>query len=103
MFIDKGNVSVLRQKETGYLSSKKDIYVAKKLVQKHKLRDGMMITGPVRRSQAQARAGVGGGGRQPPAQALGQEPTFQNLTSVDPDFHYAVGDVTGNVSMRVVD
>ncbi len=105
MFIlDKGNVSVLRQKEAGYQSSKKDIYVSKKLVQKHKLRDGMMITGPVRRGykhklELDVVEEVDGH----PPQYWAKKPTFQNLTSVDPDFHYAVGDVTDNVSMRVVD
>ncbi|MDG1050441.1 MAG: transcription termination factor Rho, partial [Planctomycetota bacterium] len=105
MFIlDKGNVSVLRQKEAGYLSSKKDIYVSKKLVQKHKLRDGMMITGPVRRGykhklELDSVEEVDGH----PPKHWDKKPTFQNLTSVDPDFHYAVGDVTDNVSMRVVD
>lgn len=105
MFIlDKGNVSVLRQAEAGYLSSKKDIYVSKKLVQKHKLRDGMMITGPVRRGykhklELESVEEVDGH----PPKHWAKKPTFQNLTSVDPDFHYAVGDVTDNVSMRVVD
>jgi len=105
MFIlDKGNVSVLRQKEAGYLSSKKDIYVSKSLVQKHKLRDGMMISGPVRRGykhklELGAVEEVDGH----PPKHWDKKPTFQNLTSVDPDFHYAVGDVTDNVSMRVVD
>jgi len=28
---------------------------------------------------------------------------FKSLTSIDPDFHYAVGDVHGDVSMRVLD
>lgn len=105
MFIlDKGNVSVLRQAEAGYLSSKKDIYVSKKLVQKHKLRDGMMITGPVRRGykhklELESVEEVDGH----PPKHWAKKPTFQSLTSVDPDFHYAVGDVTDNVSMRVVD
>ncbi|MGD2018496.1 MAG: transcription termination factor Rho [Planctomycetota bacterium] len=105
MFVlDKGNVSVLRQEEAGYLSSKKDIYVPKKLVQKHKLRDGMLITGPVSRGykhklQLDAVEEVDGH----PPKHWANKPTFQNLTSVDPDFHYAVGDVTDNVSMRVVD
>jgi transcription termination factor Rho len=30
-------------------------------------------------------------------------PQFKQLTSIDPDFHYAVGDVQGDVSMRVLD
>ncbi|MDB2577356.1 transcription termination factor Rho, partial [Planctomycetota bacterium] len=105
MFIlDKGNVSVLRQKETGYLSSKKDIYVSKNLVQKHKLRDGMMITGPVRRGyKHKLELGSVEEVDGHPPKHWDKKPTFQNLTSVDPDFHYAVGDVTDNVSMRVVD
>jgi transcription termination factor Rho len=28
---------------------------------------------------------------------------FKSLTSIDPDFHYAIGDGTGEVSMRIVD
>ena len=30
-------------------------------------------------------------------------PTFKRLRSIDPDFHYAVGDITDDVSMRIVD
>ncbi|MEM9380945.1 MAG: transcription termination factor Rho [Planctomycetota bacterium] len=105
MFIlDKGNVSVLRRKEAGYLPTKDDIYVPKKLVQKHKLRDGMMITGPLSRGykhkhQLDAVDEIDG---QPP-KTWTNKPLFKNLTSVDPDFHYAVGDVTDDVSMRVID
>ena len=35
--------------------------------------------------------------------AMNNVPLFKNLTSIDPDFHYAVGDVHDEVSMRIVD
>ncbi|MEM6569217.1 MAG: transcription termination factor Rho [Planctomycetota bacterium] len=105
MFIlDKGNVSVLRRKEAGYLPTKDDIYVPKKLVQKHKLRDGMMITGPLSRGykhKHQLDAIDEIDGQEP--KTWSNKPVFKNLTSVDPDFHYAVGDITDDVSMRVID
>ena len=38
-----------------------------------------------------------------PPKEWANTPTFKNLTSIDPDFHYAVGDITDDVSMRIVD
>ncbi|MEM9799884.1 MAG: transcription termination factor Rho [Planctomycetota bacterium] len=105
MFVlDKGNVSVLRLAENGYLASKDDIYVPKKLVQRYKLRDGMMCTGPISRGykhkhQLDDVREIDGH----PPKYWANKPLFKNLTSVDPDFHYAVGDIVDDVSMRVVD
>ncbi len=105
MFIlDKGQVSVLRKRENQWLPSKSDVYVPKKLVDKYKLHDGMFLKGPLGRGykhkfQLESVDEIDG---QPPA-FWKHKPLFKNLTSVDPDFHYAVGDITDDVSMRMVD
>ena len=105
MFIlDKGQVSVLRKRENQWLPSKSDVYVPKKLVDKYKLHDGMYLKGPLGRGykhkfQLESVDEIDG---QPPA-FWKHKPLFKTLTSVDPDFHYAVGDITDDVSMRMVD
>lgn len=103
-FLEKGQVSVLRHEKNQWLPSKEDIYVPKKLVQQYKLHDGMIVTGPISRGykhkvQLDNVTEIDG---QPPA-FWKKKPFFKNLTSIDPDFHYAVGDVTDDVSMRVLD
>ena len=103
-FLEKGQVSVLRHEENQWLSSKQDIYVPKKLVQKFKLRDGMIIAGPTSRGykhKVQLDDVTTIDGESPVFWK--NKPFFKNLTSIDPDFHYAVGDITDNVSMRVLD
>ncbi|QDV06850.1 hypothetical protein Poly30_23670 [Planctomycetes bacterium Poly30] len=102
--LDKGNVSVLRKLENQWLPSKDDVYVPKKLVDKYKLHDGMYLKGPLGRGfkhrfQLENVDEIDG---QPPA-FWKNKPIFKNLTSIDPDFHYSVGDVTDDVSMRMVD
>ena len=103
-FLEKGQVSVLRAAEEQWLPTKRDIYVPKKLVQQFKLHDGMIVRGPAVKGpkkglQLQSVDTIDG---QPPA-FWKNKPFFKNLTSIDPDFHYAVGDVTDDVSMRVLD
>ncbi|MFT7171663.1 MAG: transcription termination factor Rho, partial [Paracoccaceae bacterium] len=102
--LDKGDVSVLRTLDNQWLSSKSDVYVPKKLVDKYKLHDGMMLKGPLGRGykhkfQLENVDEIDG---QPPA-FWKHKPLFKSLTSIDPDFHYSVGDVTDDVSMRMVD
>ena len=105
MFVlDKGNVGILRQEDNQFLSCKRDIFVPKHLIQRWKLRDGMMVKGRISRGQKHKFQLVD------VAEIDGKEPKawlrttpFKNLTSVDPDFHYAVGDVTEDVSMRIMD
>jgi len=105
MFVgEKGGWGILRREEAQYLPSKEDIFVPPHLVQRFKLRDGALIEGPC------------GKGNQNKYQLLqvdkvdGKDPrelmnlvAFKKLTSIDPDFHYAVGDIQGDVSMRVLD
>ncbi|MEO2093257.1 MAG: transcription termination factor Rho [bacterium] len=101
---EKGGYGTLRQEAKQYISTKQDIYVPQRLIQKHRLRDGSIIEGPVSRGkkhkfQLEAVNTVDG---EDPAQLATLRP-FKSLTSIDPDFHYAVGDVTGDVSMRILD
>ena len=105
MFVgEKGGWGILRREEAQYLPSKEDIFVPPHLVQRFKLRDGALVEGPC------------GKGNQNKYQLLqvdkvdGKDPrelmnlvAFKKLTSIDPDFHYAVGDIQGDVSMRVLD
>jgi transcription termination factor Rho len=101
---EKGGFGFLRREEFQYLPSKEDIFVSQHLVQRCKLRDGSLVAGPC------------GKGNQSKHQLLnvdtvdGKDPRevanvvpFKKLTSIDPDFHYAVGDIQGDVSMRVLD
>jgi transcription termination factor Rho len=103
--LDKGGNGVLRRAENQYLPGKQDVWVPQRLVQRHKLRDGALVTGPVVRGQGQYRLALAEvdqvDGREP--RELANLTGFKHLTSIDPDFHYAVGDVTGDVSMRVLD
>jgi len=103
--LDKGGNGVLRRSENQYLPGKQDIWVPQRLVQRCKLRDGALVSGPVVRGQGQYRLALAEvdavDGRDP--RELANLVVFKHLTSIDPDFHYAVGDVTGDVSMRVLD
>jgi transcription termination factor Rho len=102
--LEKGGFGFLRREESQYLPSKEDIFVSPQLVQRCKLRDGALVAGPC------------GKGNQSKHQLLnvdtvdGKDPRevanvvpFKKLTSIDPDFHYSVGDIQGDVSMRVLD
>ena len=102
--VDKGGIGVLRSEENGWVASKQDIYVPQRLIQVHKLRDGSLVTGRVSRGQKhkfQLLDIQEVDGKDP--KGFSKRLAFKNLTSIDPDFHYAVGDVTGDVSMRIVD
>ncbi|MCY3003490.1 MAG: transcription termination factor Rho [Planctomycetota bacterium] len=104
LVLEKGGFGELRRLESQYLPGKEDIFVAPHLVQRFKLREGSLITGPCTRGQQhkfqlQAVEQVDG---KDPREVVDVVP-FKKLTSIDPDFHYAVGDVQGDASMRVLD
>ncbi len=105
MFVhDKGGFGVLRRQEFGYRASREDVFVPKHLILREKLRDGSVVEGRITRGQKhkyQLMDVASVDGRDPAE--VQNLPTFQSLTSIDPDFHYAVGDGTDNVSMRIVD
>jgi len=102
--VDKGGIGVLRLEDYQLLPSKWDIYVPKRLVQVFKLRDGMYVHGRVSKGfkhKLQLDDVLTIDGKEP--KYWKNKLAFQALTSVDPDFHYAIGDVTDEVAMRVVD
>ena len=88
-----------------YMPGRDDVYVPKHLVQRFKLRDGAIVVGRTGRGQGKHRhqlltvSTVDG---RPPQDVAGLM-AFKKLTSIDPDFHYAVGDASGDVSMRILD
>ncbi|MDP6738941.1 MAG: transcription termination factor Rho [Planctomycetota bacterium] len=105
MFImEKGDYGALRREAAGYRQSKEDIFVPKHLIKKYRLPEGAIITGPISRGQKHKYqlADVHEVDGEEPGKWKNQTP-FKNLTSIDPDFHYAVGDALDNVSMRIVD
>ena len=104
LMIEKGNYGTLRDLERMLLPDKKDIYVPQRLIQKHKLRDGSLLEGPLGRGQKhkyQLNSVDKIDGVSP--KDLKGTTNFRDLISIDPDFHYATGDLTENTSMRVVD
>jgi transcription termination factor Rho len=104
LVLEKGGWGVLRREEAQFLASKDDIWVPQHLIQRFKLRDGSLITGPCGRGQQhryQINAIDQVDGKDP-REVMNLTP-FKKLVSIDPDFHYAAGDVHGDASMRVVD
>ncbi len=105
LVLEKMNHAQLRLRANDFLPSKQDIYVPPWLVQKLSLREGSIIRGKTRRGQGRFKwelvdvLSVDG---QDPGEARGLT-AFKKLTSIDPDFHYALGDSSGEVSLKVVD
>ncbi len=101
---EKGDYGALRREVSGWRQSKEDIFVPKHLVSKYRIPEGAMVSGPIARGQKhkyQLMDVQTIDGKDP--KEWKNQTRFQALTSIDPDFHYAVGDVTDNVSMRIVD
>jgi transcription termination factor Rho len=69
------------------------------------LREGSIVEGPIGRGHGSNRrtlldvTTVDG---KDPKEVAGLTP-FKRLTSIDPDFHYAVGDLTGDVNLKILD
>lgn len=105
LVLEKGNHGQLRLLANDYIPSNKDVYVSPRLVQKYRLVDGSIIKGGVRAGQGKRKLelidveSVDG----MPKNELKHFPAFKSLTSIDPDFHYAVGDGSGEVSLKVLD
>jgi transcription termination factor Rho len=101
---DKGGFGTLRKLENQYLPTKQDIFVPQRLVQRFKLREGAIVEGPLgkgKKYKYELEGVTKVDGKDP--KDLAQLRAFKSLTTIDPDFHYAVGDVTGDVSMRILD
>jgi len=84
---------------------KRDVHLSPRMVQQLALRDGSVIKGVSGPGQGKHRLQLQevlevDGEAPKEMQAL---PVFKKLTSIAPDYHYAVGDLTGDLSLRVVD
>ncbi len=105
MFVsEKGGYGTLRREEAQYIPSKQDTFVPQRLIQRYKLRDGSIVTGPTskgKKHKSQLEDVITIDGR--PPKELSQVRGFKSLTTIDPDFHYQVGDITDESSMRIVD
>ncbi len=105
LVLDKGNHGELRRREADFLPSKDDVSVAPWQVQKFALRDGALVRGNFRRGQGRSRWELvdvlAVDGRDP--REARNVPNFKSLVTIDPDFHYALGDGSGEVSLKVVD
>ncbi len=103
--IEKSKHGSIRLAENGFLSTKQDVHVSPRLMQKYALRAGSMITGAVRRGQGRHKWDLVDvktvDGEDP--NKIRSTKAFKSLTSIDPDFHYAVGDISGVTSLKVLD
>ncbi|MDP6410516.1 MAG: transcription termination factor Rho [Planctomycetota bacterium] len=105
MFIaEKGGYGTLRRREAQFMPGRQDIFVAQHLIQKHKLRDGAIVSGHLGKGKKHKHQllDVLTVDDAPPKEHANLA-GFKSLTSIDPDFHYEVGNVTDDVSMRIVD
>jgi transcription termination factor Rho len=106
LVIEHANHGHIRLRDNDWLhDKKKDVHVSPRTVQKNALRSGMLLKGKVRRGQGKHRfelAEIDTIDGRPPNETRNVR-AFKSLTSIAPDFHYAVGDTTGDVSMKVMD
>ncbi|MBI5435450.1 MAG: transcription termination factor Rho [Planctomycetes bacterium] len=104
LVVDKGHTGYLRRFENDLLGANDDVFVPQSLVTRYKLRDGSLIEGPIVRggpSKHQLQDVTTVDGQNP--REVTNLPVFKRLTSIDPDFHYAVGDPSGDVNLMILD
>ena len=105
LILERANHGHLRTAKNGWVAKRDDVHVAPRLVQKYQLREGSMLQGPIRRGQGRHKWDLVDvtliDGQEP--KAVKNLPAFKKLTSIDPDFHYALGDASGEVSLKVLD
>jgi transcription termination factor Rho len=104
LIVEKGGFGTLRQIDTNYLPSRSDIFIPQRLIQQFRLRDGSIVRGRLGRGQKHkfALLDVSSVDGRPPAEVRNL-PEFKSLVTIDPDFHYAVGDASGETAMRILD
>jgi len=105
LVLEKGNHGELRVAETEYQSKKTCVHVAPRWVQKFQLRDGALVKGTYGRGHGKHKfdlTNIETIDGKPPEESR-NVPSFKSLTSITPDFHYAVGDSSGEVSLQIVD
>jgi transcription termination factor Rho len=103
--LDRGMQGQLRAAERMWMPSKQDVHVSPRLIQKLGLREGAIVSGKVGRGHGRQKfdlvdvESIDGMS----ANEARQVPVFRHLTSIDPDFHYTVGDRSDDISLRILD
>jgi len=107
--INEKGFGFLRQQESNYLPSPKDVFVTRSLIQQYHLREGVQVTGQrtpaerVRgRTQADQLATIEQINACDPDNYV-RAPEFTKLTSVDPTERLELSAGSDNMSMRVLD
>lgn len=105
ILIDQQKHGDLRANDKGWLKTSNDVHVLPHLVTKYKLREGSIIKGPYVKGQGRSKFDLLDvetvDGLDPKEAAAFRQ--FSTFTSVAPDFHYNVGDLTGDLSLRIID
>ncbi len=106
LVLEHQNHGELRLLANGFLPDKKrDVHVPPRLIQRLGLREGSLIKGTYGRGHGKSKFDLLDvqtvDGRDPAE--VRNVPSFKSLTSIDPDFHYAFGDFSDDVSLRIVD
>jgi transcription termination factor Rho len=104
LIVEKGGFGTLRHVETNFLPARTDIFIPQRLIQQFQLRDGSIVHGRLGRGQKHKHAlldvqSIDG----KPPQEVKDLPDFKSLVTIDPDFHYSVGDASGETAMRILD
>ena len=105
ILIDKQKHGDLRANDKGWHKTNQDVHVMPNLVQKYKLTEGSIIKGPYVKGRGRAKfdlLDVETVDGMDPKEA-GKFRPFKSSTSIAPDFHYNVGDLSGDLSLRIVD
>ncbi len=101
----------LRDPHKNFRIQPNDVHVGKHLIQRYRLKTGHYIVGVLQRSNYQGNQGKNRGPSlaeirtvdgDPPS-AIPRRPFFKDLTSVDPDRRFRLGESDGDISMRLVD
>ena len=106
LVIDKGGHGKLRDRARQFLPNRaEDVHLSPRMIQKHGLREGALVRGRFGKGMGKHKfdlievSEIDG---RPPGQVRNL-PVFKKLTSIDPDFHYELGDLSDDTSLRVVD
>lgn len=97
----------LRQAKNNYIPGPKDVFVPRQVIQKYRLREGVLVTGSV----ATAEAAKGKSAALDEVESVNglapedyaKAPDFNQLISVDPTERFELSEGNNNLSMRVID
>jgi transcription termination factor Rho len=102
---EKAPSGYLRSAQRQFLPSRDDVFVPPNIAARFKLRDGALVNGFAQRAQ-----GPGGMQLVDVVDVDGKDPrelvgtvSYKKLVSIDPDFHYELGNQTGDISMKILD